>query len=333
MKKVKALVLFSGGLDSLLAVKVLEKQGIEVTGICFSSNFFGFEKAKRIANINDVELVVEDFSKDILDLVKSPPHGLGKNMNPCIDCHATMFKRAREFADINGYDFLASGEVLGQRPFSQNKDALAEVAKTAGEELLRPLSAKLLPETDMEKRGLVDRDQLLDLQGRQRNRQLELVEEFEIKEFEAPAGGCLLTDPAFSERLKQALNHFSGISEADVELLKWGRIYWVRLKEVPVLVVIGRRKEDNEVLEKIASGKDLVLKPLDVMGPTTLVRAFGFDLKARENIEVNVSEEQPVDLSDQVFDNEENLLQEIVKLSGWYIKKARGSKIEFEIKK
>lgn len=334
IKKVKALVLFSGGLDSLLAVKLLEKQGIETTGISFSSNFFGAEKARKIAKANGVKLFVKDFSKDILRLVKNPPHGLGKNMNPCIDCHATMFKRAREFADKNGCDFLASGEVLGQRPFSQNKQALEEVAKTAGEELLRPLSAKLLPETEMEKKGLVNRKQLLDLQGRQRTRQLGLVKELGIKKFEAPAGGCLLTDPGFSVRLKRALKEFSEIKPTDIELLKYGRIYWVRLgkNNKPVLIVIGRNQEDNEKLEELFSKKDLFLIPKNTTGPSILVRNFasGFDCKL-EKIEIKVSKEKPKELDERTFNNKSELFNEVVKLGGWYIKKSRGKKVEFEV--
>ncbi len=335
IKKIKALVLFSGGLDSILAVKLLEKQGIEVAGICFSSNFFGAEKAREIATANRIKLFVEDFSLDILNLVKNPPHGLGKNMNPCVDCHARMFRRAREFANKKGYDFLASGEVLGQRPFSQNKQALVEVAKTAGEELLRPLSAKLLPETEMEKRGLVDREQLLDLQGRQRNPQSELAEKFGIKEFEAPAGGCLLTDPAFGKRLEKALEEFPEMDCLDVELLKNGRVYWAKLKDCQnsILVVIGRDKDENQRLEELFIEKDFLLKPKNVMGPNVLVRSFGCDLNFdQKEIEIKVPKEKPAELIDQNFSDEIELFEGIGILAGWYIKKARGEKVKFLVK-
>lgn len=334
VRKIKALVLFSGGLDSLLAVKILEKQGIETAGICFYSNFFGAEKAKKIAKVNNVKLFIKNFKKDILNLVKNPPHGLGKNMNPCIDCHALMFKRAREFANKNGYDFLASGEVLGQRPFSQNKLALLEVAKTAEEEILRPLSAKLLPETEMEKQGLVDRDKLLDLQGRQRFRQLELVKELEIEKFEAPAGGCLLTDPSFGKRLKKALDNFSAITENEVELLKYGRVYWLRLKENknPILVVIGREKKENENLEKLFLLGDFLLKPKKITGPNILIRFFGTEVNFdKKEIGVKIAQEIPKNLEEQVFGNETKMLNKIGEMGGWYITKARGDKIFFNI--
>ncbi len=336
MKKIKALVLFSGGLDSLLATKILEKQGIEVAGICFSSNFFGAKKAQRIAKANGIKLFAEDFSRDILSLVKNPPHGLGKNMNPCIDCHSTMFKRAREFADQNGFDFLASGEVLGQRPFSQNKVALMEVSKTAGEELLRPLSAKLLSETEMERKGWVDRAQLLDLQGRQRNRQFELAKELGIKEFEAPAGGCLLTDPVFGKRLKKAIENFPKLEERDVELLKYGRVYWLKLKksENSILVVIGRNKEDNENLEKLLVKKDFLLKPKEVMGPNVLIRDFEINLKFEvDSVVADILEEKPMGLDGKIFDSEVKMFGDIAILAGWYVKKARGDKVEFIISK
>ena len=331
-KKVKALVLFSGGLDSVLAMKILEKQGIETTGICFSSSFFGADKAQKIAKTNNIKIVVKDFNKEILSLVKNPPHGLGKNMNPCIDCHATMFEKAQEFAEENNYDFLASGEVLGQRPFSQNKEALLKVAKIADEEILRPLSAQLLPETKFEKAGLVDREKLLDIQGRQRNRQIELAKELGVKEFEAPAGGCLLTDPGFASRLKKALEELPEINSEDVDLLKWGRVYWAKLKNKPVLVVIGRKKEDNDNLRVLNKKSDLLLTPQGVMGPDILIRAFGKNLAGSKNVfEVLVSEDQPEGLVDKNFKNIDDLIQKVVDLGGWYITNSRGSKIEFGV--
>lgn len=330
MSKVKALVLFSGGLDSLLAVKILEKQGIEVAGICFSSVFFEAQKVKEIAEKNNVQLFVEDFNSEILKLVKNPPHGLGKNMNPCVDCHSKMFELAGRFAQKNGYDFLASGEVLGQRPFSQNKQALEEIIKTSGIEILRPLSAKLLPETEIEKKGLVDREKLWAIQGRQRNQQMELAKELDLKEFQSPAGGCLLTDPAFSLRLKKALNEFSGITFEDVKLLKNGRIYW--LKDVEdkflVLAVIGRHKEDNQALEGLVRKEDLFLEPVDVKGPSVLIRIFkgelAFDGKI---IERKIPLEKEENLENFSWKKEKEILEKIVEEAGWYITSARGKRL------
>jgi tRNA U34 2-thiouridine synthase MnmA/TrmU len=331
--KNRGLVLFSGGLDSLLAVKILEKQGLEITGICFSSVFFGAEKVQKIAEVNNIKLIIKNFSEDILNLVKNPPHGLGKNMNPCIDCHAKMFQRANEFASENGYSFLASGEVLGQRPFSQNKQALLKVSEIAGLEILRPLSAKLLPETEIEKTGVVSRNDLLGIQGRQRNKQLKLAKELGVKEFEAPAGGCLLTDPGFSLRLKEALNEFSEITFEDLELLKWGRVYWTKLKnqEKPVLMVIGRHENDNETLEKLFSPKnDILFNPKDIPGPNVLIRFFE-DIKDSQNQEIKakIPKEKPELETIEIYKNKTEMLKSVLSLTGWYITKARDKKIIF----
>jgi len=337
MNKIKAVVLFSGGLDSLLTIKVLESQGTEVVGVCFYSVFFDANKAEKIAKKNKIKLHKVDFNKEILNLVKNPQHGLGKNMNPCIDCHATMFKLANKFAEENGYDFLASGEVLGQRPFSQNKRALEEVLKTAGVEILRPLSAKLLPETEIEKKGLIDREKLLDFQGRQRNRQIALAKKLGIKDFESPAGGCLLTEPEFSKKLKQGLNNFYEITCSDVELFKRGRIYWLKIKKEKqkVLVVVGRNKEDNDYLEELAIENDFLIKPKNFKGPTALVRIFN-DKKIKFNdkkIKLNIATSEPPRLEEVIFEDDYQVLQKVAELSGWYITSARGKEVQFEISK
>jgi tRNA U34 2-thiouridine synthase MnmA/TrmU len=178
----------------------------------------------------------------------------------------------------------------------------------------------------------VDRGQLLDLQGRQRNTQLELAEKFGVKEFETPAGGCLLTDPAFGKRLKKALEEFPEMDCLDVELLKNGRVYWAKLKDCQnsILVVIGRDKEENQRLEELFLEKDFLLKPENVMGPNVLVRSFGGDLNFdQKEIEIKVSEEKPADLINKDFSDEIELFEGIGILAGWYIKKVRGEKVEF----
>lgn len=331
----KALVLFSGGLDSLLTVKILEEQGIEVAGVCFSSVFFEADKVREIARKNNVQLFVEDFDSEILSLVKNPPHGLGKNMNPCVDCHARMFKLAGKFAQKNEYDFLASGEVLGQRPFSQNKQALSEIIKTSGIEILRPLSAKLLSETEAEKQGLIDREKLLDIQGRQRNQQIALAKKHNLKEFQSPAGGCLLTDPAFSLRLKKALNEFSEITFKDIKLFKNGRVYWLKdvENEFLLLVIIGRNKEDNQELESLAKQGDLFLEPVKVKGPNVLIRILKGDFNFKEKfIKTKIPLTEMDDLEKIVWKREDKILKEIVKKAGWYITSARGKEVGFKIK-
>ena len=179
-RPVSALGLLSGGLDSMLAAELLRRQGIEVTGIIFTTPFFGSDRGVAAAKQIGIPYRVVDITVDHLAMVKAPEYGYGKNMNPCIDCHAMMFAKAGKLMEEMGADFLFSGEVLGQRPMSQNIKALRSVEKISGYEgyLLRPLSAKLLPETQPGKKGLVDRGKLLDIQGRSRKVQMELAEEW-----------------------------------------------------------------------------------------------------------------------------------------------------------
>ncbi|MBI4779441.1 hypothetical protein HY797_03250 [Candidatus Falkowbacteria bacterium] len=206
----KTLVLLSGGLDSMLAAHVLMDQGVEITGLSFNSNFFNTAKAKKAAGELGIELIEIDFSDEHLEMVKNPEHGYGKKMNPCIDCPGLMLKKAKEIMDKEGFDFVATGEVLGQRPMSQNKESLKVVEKISGLEgkLIRPLSAKLLDESEPEKNGKLIRERLLDISGRSRQKQLELVKKYGIKEYASPGGGCLLTDPEFSEKLLKILEYW-----------------------------------------------------------------------------------------------------------------------------
>jgi len=218
----KGLGLLSGGLDSSLAALTLKRQGVEVSGISFATPFFGTGKARKAAEQMEIPLIVKDISDVHLEMLKNPVYGYGKNMNPCIDCHAMMFNLAGEIMRQEGFDFLFSGEVLGQRPMSQNITALHTVAKHSGckGRILRPLSAKLLPITPMEEEGLVDREQLLDIQGRSRKRQEALAKEWGLKEYPSSGGGCLLTEKSFSGRLRDLIEKQPEATVVDVELLK-----------------------------------------------------------------------------------------------------------------
>ena len=213
--RAKALCLISGGLDSQLAACVLREQGVHVEGVAFSSPFFSPDAAIRAAKQLDIKLHVVDFTPHIAALLKNPPHGFGSCLNPCIDCHAAMVRKASEIMAREGFDFIATGEVLGQRPMSQRRDALNMVQKDSGipGRLLRPLSAQLLPETEPETLGLVDRSRLLGLSGRNRKPQLEMAKRFGLVEFPTPAGGCLLTEPNYTRRLKNLMEH-EGFSSA-----------------------------------------------------------------------------------------------------------------------
>jgi tRNA-specific 2-thiouridylase len=268
--KARALGLYSGGLDSILACLVLRRAGVEVEAVSFESPFFSADNARKSAAVNDIALTVVDVSRDHLDkVVRNPRYGYGSNMNPCIDCHAYMIKKAGGIIKERGMDFIFTGEVLGQRPMSQNRQALGNVARASGmaDLLLRPLSAKLMPITPMEESGLVDRELLLDLNGRGRKPQMALAREFGLKDYPAPAGGCLLTEPGFSKRLKDLLEHnpLSGLQE--IELLKVGR--HLRLSASAKLVV-GRNQSENLKMEALAPDHALRLITQGYPGPLGL---------------------------------------------------------------
>jgi tRNA-specific 2-thiouridylase len=267
---VKAIGLLSGGLDSILATRLLQDQGIEILVISFQTPFFDSQRAERAAAQLNVPLRTMDISEEHLQLVRDPRHGYGRNMNPCIDCHILMLRRAGDLFEGEHLDFIFTGEVVGQRPMSQNKQALQMVARESGYEglILRPLSAKLLPETIPEREGKVDRGRLLDIRGRSRKRQFELAKRYEIADFPDPAGGCLLTDPAFSRRLKDLLAHQGEVRIRDIELLRVGRHF--RLDE-STKAIIGRRQEENERLLELVHEGDVVVKVAGYPGPIELI--------------------------------------------------------------
>jgi len=265
----KAIALFSGGLDSMLSAKIMQDLGIEVIALNFASVFFARNPAQRYADILGIKLHVIDFTKEHLEMVKKPRFGLGKNMNPCIDCKIFMLTQARKLMDELGASFVVTGEVLGERPMSQRRDALRLIEKNSGLEglVLRPLSAKLLPPTIPEKEGWVERERLYAIRGRSRRMQLELAQQFGIEEFATPAGGCLLTDPGFSKRLKDLLDHTEP-DILDLKLLKYGR--HLRLSDSCKLVV-GRNESENERLESLVKGKAPVLRLEDFPGPIAVL--------------------------------------------------------------
>lgn len=266
----KALGLLSGGLDSSLAALTLKRQGVDVTCIAFVTPFFGADRARKAADQLEIPLIVSDISDIHLEMVKNPRYGYGKNLNPCIDCHAMMFRLAGERMAADGFDFLFSGEVLGQRPMSQNLTALQTVAKHSGlrDRILRPMSAKLLPITPMEEAGLVDRERLLDIQGRSRRRQAELAREWGLEDYPSAGGGCLLTEKSFTGRLRDLLEHDPQATPIDVELLKLGRQF--RLAD-RVKLTLGRNLADNEALKALARPADRLLRAADYSGPLGLV--------------------------------------------------------------
>lgn len=266
----RGLCLLSGGLDSMLAACVLRAQGVHVEAIVFESPFFGSRAARLAADRLKVRLHVLDFSADIVALVQHPPHGFGGAMNPCIDCHAAMIRRAGAFMTELGFDFLATGEVLNQRPMSQNRRALQIVSQACGyaDRLVRPLCAQHLDPTEPERRGLIDRARLLALNGRSRQAQIELARQYGIREYPSPAGGCLLTESLFCRRVKDLMAH-EGMSEMRLTcLLRTGR--HLRLPGGSKCIV-GRNQADNAVLDAAATPADVLIWPVNVPGPTLLL--------------------------------------------------------------
>jgi tRNA-specific 2-thiouridylase len=270
-QKVRALGLCSGGLDSTLAGVVLRDIGIDVEWVTFETPFFSAAKARKASETTGIPLTVMPIYPIYIEMLKNPPAGYGKHMNPCMDCHALMFKLAGELMRKNNFDFLFSGEVLGQRPMSQNKTSLRYVEKHSGFDgyILRPLSARNLPETIPEKEGLVDREKLLDIAGRGRKTQIKLAAEFGIQDYPAPAGGCLLTDKGYTNRLRDLFKHQDNCTEEEMHLLKYGRHY--RLNPAAKLIV-GRTEKDNQnILEYHDPARDIVIDVKDYPSPIALI--------------------------------------------------------------
>ena len=333
-KMIKALVLFSGGLDSLLAAVLLREQGVQVDLLCFTSIFFGGQAARKAAAEIGLNLREHDISEELLSIVKNPSNGYGKHLNPCIDCHALMIKRAGDIRKKEGYDLIATGEVLGQRPFSQNRGALVRIGKLAGTEILRPLSAKLLPSTAVEAKGVIKRHKLLDIAGRSRERQLQLASQYGLTAYTTPAGGCLLTDSEFSERLLKMLDHWPDCSVNDVASLKHGRIFWLVSAEQPdrkVLLIIGRQETDNEALQKLAKYGDIMLELKEIAGPTALLRGIAKNQKNIEKIQITVPPNLKMSsLGLNEVKKEREMIELASLLTAYYAPKARGRKVEIE---
>lgn len=271
-KKCKCLVLMSGGLDSILSAVILKNAGVTVTPLCFESFFFSCLPAKKAAKQIGLRLKVVDFSKDHLKMVKAPKHGRGAGFNPCIDCHLLMIKTAGKIMKKEGYDFIATGEVLGQRPMSQNLNSLNLIEKESGLSglIVRPLSLKVLPETIPEKLGLIKRESFYGISGRGRSKQIELAKKFNISEYPSPAGGCILTDVNYSKRLSELFKINPSFTGNDAQLLKFGRVFWKN----NLLIIVARDARECTELANLGKKGDVVMEPHNFSGPTVLIRKY-----------------------------------------------------------
>ncbi len=256
----------------MLAVKVLQDQQIELLAITFVTPFFGPLQGIEAGEKTQIETRALDISEVHLEMLKNPRYGYGSQLNPCIDCHGLMLREAAKLMEAEGADFLFTGEVLAQRPMSQRRDSLRSVEKLSGlaGRILRPLSAKLLPATVVEQEGLVDRNMLLDIQGRSRRRQKELAQKYGLTDYPQPGGGCMLTSEGFSNRLRKLLGIRPGATVEEVEIIKWGRAFLLHGKTI---CMVGRQLSENNRLQSLARAHDILLRPANFAGPTCLLLA------------------------------------------------------------
>jgi len=283
MTRVGAIGLFSGGLDSILACRVVASLDIQVTAVQFVSPFFDDALLDRReayrAEVRDkygIDVRIVDISREYIELLKNPKHGYGKHFNPCIDCKIFMLTRARELMAEHGASFLVTGEVLGQRPMSQRRDTLFVIERESGchDILLRPLCARLLNETLPEKEGLVDRQRLYGFSGRGRGPQMELARKFGISEYPNPAAGCVLTDPQLGARIEKFYEgHFFAqpheFQPNDIRLLLVGRQF--RLSSGHWFI-LGRNEKENQQITRLRGQDDWLFEIVDRPGPTGLLR-------------------------------------------------------------
>lgn len=275
----KAIALFSGGLDSTLAVLAVMRQGIDVHAVRFLTPFDPDRTARAAFPENPrgvtgepvFDVTIHRLDETFLDIVKNPPHGHGKNMNPCIDCRILMLRNAKAYMERVKADFIVTGEVLGQRPMSQRKDMLYHIDREAGVSgyVVRPLSAKFLAITVPEAEGMIDRKKLYSFSGRSRKPQMNLAKEFGLRAYAAPAGGCLLTEPNYAHRLKDLLTNAPSPTMNDIELLRMGRHF----RFSPLCkIVVGRAEDENGRLEALSDKGDCLLKVEGYGSPLTLIR-------------------------------------------------------------
>ncbi len=281
---IRAVALISSGLDSILAAKIISIQKIDVRGVLFyfrfDNQYIKIKEGEMDSLLWSLHIPVDyiDLTEQVVRLLQSEPdQGFGSGINPCIDCHSMMLKRADEIRKKIKADFFITGDVVGQRPMSQKASVLRHIEKAAGVQglVVRPLSAQLLEETIPEKKGWVDREKLYGIAGRSRKEQFKLAEKLGIKKFQAPAGGCILTDPEFSKRVKifRKKRGRENVTAQDLILMRYGRHFWIK---DTIHVVTGRNESENEILQSFI-GQRWVFEAVDIPGP--LVLASGIEEK------------------------------------------------------
>lgn len=277
-EKKKVVALLSGGLDSQLAVRMMQEQGFDVSAVAIKTPFCdfdcgrgcGFEIRERADDLG-VNLKTVYLGDEYIEMLKSPKYGRGAGFNPCIDCRAMMFDAAKDHMKEIGAEFVISGEVLGQRPMSQHGPALRTIEKESDlrGKIVRPLSAGLLPKTDPERDGLIRREDMGMIRGRTRRVQLEMAKRYGIIDPPNAGGGCLLTEPYFGIKARDLFDHTDSPTINDIDLLKIGRHF--RFDEMTKLV-IGRNKDENQIISSIALAGDVTLEVKDHVGPTSIIR-------------------------------------------------------------
>lgn len=278
MKKRKALALLSGGLDSTLAVRLMLDMGVDVEALNFTSPFCTCtgknagckSEAVRVAEEFNIPIKVMTKGLDYLEVVRNPRHGYGKGLNPCVDCRIYLLRRAKEYMAESGADFVITGEVLGQRPMSQRRDAMRLIERESGLEdlLLRPLSAHFFAPTLPEREGWIDRSKLLAIKGRSRREQIELADDMDVKNYPCPAGGCLLTELSFVPKVRDVLDHSDELQLRDCRLLKIGRHFRIGER---TKVIVGRNEADNAMLENVLATTETAITWMDGNTPLGII--------------------------------------------------------------
>ena len=274
----KAIALLSGGLDSILATRLIIDQGIEVEAVNFVTVFCNCTSggktclaAKSASDELGIGLKVFEASSDFFEIIKNPKHGYGRNLNPCLDCRIFMFRKAFEYMKSIGASFIVTGEVLGERPMSQRKQAIDIIEEESGLKglIVRPLSAKRFAPSIPEIEGWVDREKFMDIEGRSRKPQIKLAHDLGINDYPCPAGGCLLTDDIFAKRMRDLMKHEPNFGINDVKLLKTGRVF--RFSPT-VKLIVGRDEKENDKLLILAKEGDIYFEPVDIPGPSAVLR-------------------------------------------------------------